>query len=202
MLEPGFFSRYDALGQQSQSLQGAPAALANAQALLQQQKAALEQQKAAIAYNIKYTKEQEDRIEACSTHWFYGNTALQPQLWFRGGTEGKIERAKAKLAKCNEERPGLEAAAVQLETVVVPTHEAEVERLSAAAASKAAADTERDQMRERACLSYPSPNLLNLQQQAAALQQIVGFEQANASIVHEVGNLCRQAADQVSLPRP
>ena len=57
-------------------------------------------------------------------------------------------------------------------------------------------------MRERACLSYPSPNLLNLQQQAAALQQIVGFEQANASIVHEVGNLCRQAADQVSLPRP
>jgi len=37
------------------------------------------------------------RIELCRTHWLYGSTALQPQLWARGGVEGKIERQLAKL---------------------------------------------------------------------------------------------------------
>ena len=38
----------------------------------------------------------------------YGSTALQPQLWMRGGTQGKIERAQAKLDGAKEAHPALE----------------------------------------------------------------------------------------------
>jgi len=37
------------------------------------------------------------RIRLCETHWLYGSCALQPQLWLRGGVQGKIQRQKAKL---------------------------------------------------------------------------------------------------------
>ena len=37
------------------------------------------------------------KIDLLETHWFYGTTALQPQLWLKGGVQGKIARQKMKL---------------------------------------------------------------------------------------------------------
>ena len=37
-------------------------------------------------------------IDTLETHWLYGTTLLQPQLWLKGGVPGKIERQKRKLA--------------------------------------------------------------------------------------------------------
>eukprot|EP00966_Prymnesium_polylepis_P105160 2435524-Prymnesium_polylepis.1 len=43
-------------------------------------------------------QKRKELISDCQQHWFRGSSALQPQLWFRGGIEGKIERQRAKLA--------------------------------------------------------------------------------------------------------
>lgn len=36
-------------------------------------------------------------IELCETHPFFGTTFFQPQLWLRGGVQGKIQRQYIKL---------------------------------------------------------------------------------------------------------
>ena len=41
--------------------------------------------------------EREALIRLCQSHWLYSSTVLQPQLWFRGGVQGKINRQKAKI---------------------------------------------------------------------------------------------------------
>ena len=196
MLEPDFFSRYDALAAQSQSLLGVEGALQAAKASLHQAQTDLHQKEQELSKNIEYAQEQRDRIALISEHWFFGNTVLQPQLWLRGGTDGKIERAKTKLARCEEEKPGIEVAIEQLQQVTIPPLQAEASRLAAASNSKAAADQERSSMRERAVTAHPSFALQQLLATATGLNQAVAFEQTNAGVLHEVGNLCRQAAEQ------
>lgn len=78
-----------------------------------------------VVRNLTFTKEQEERIELVSTHWFYGTTALQPQLWFRGGCPGKIDRAKKKLKDRKEELPKLMAALENIDTNILPPIEAQ-----------------------------------------------------------------------------
>ena len=196
VVDASFFAHYDSLAARSHSLQGVDAALQAAQASLHSAQAGLVQAKTELANNVEYAQEQRERIALVSEHWFFGNTALQPQLWLRGGTEGKIARAKAKLARCEEDKPGIETALAQLRDVALPPLQAEADRLSAASADKAAADRERSAMRERAVTSHPSPNLQQLWATAQGLQRVVAFELANAGVLHDVGNLCGKAADQ------
>ena len=99
-MEPDFFPRYDALGAESASLDGVEASLSRASAALGKERGDLEHEKSLLLKNESYTREQKERIELVSNHWFYGTTALQPQLWLRGGAQGKIDRAKAKLDVC------------------------------------------------------------------------------------------------------
>ena len=196
MLEPDFFSRYDQLAKFAESLSGVATQLTTATNSLQQTQSQLAQQQAALAHNVKETKINVDRIKCVSSHWFYGNTALQPQLWLRGGTKGKISRAEAKLAKFEEERPGLEAGIAQLQSVTLPPLQSEVNRLQALSNDKAGADNERAAMRERAVKSHPSPRLQYLNSTAEEWKVMLAFEQANSSILKEVGKLCHQAHDK------
>ena len=196
MLEPDFFSRYDQLAKFAESLSGVATQLTTATNSLQQTQSQLAQQQAALAHNVKETKINVDRIKCVSSHWFYGNTALQPQLWLRGGTKGKLSRAEAKLAKFEEERPGLEAGIAQLQSVTLPPLQSEVNRLQALSNDKAGADNERAAMRERAVKSHPSPRLQYLNSTAEEWKVMLAFEQANSSILKEVGKLCHQAHDK------
>ena len=196
MLEPDFFSHYDQLAKFAESLSGVANQLATATNSLQQAQSQLAQQQAALAHNVKETKINVDRIKCVSSHWFYGNTALQPQLWLRGGTKGKISRAEAKLAKFEEERPGLEAGIAQLQSVTLPPLQSEVNRLQALSNDKAGADNERAAMRERAVKSNPSPRLQYLNSTAEEWKVMLAFEQTNSSILKEVGKLCHQAHDK------
>ena len=69
----------------------------------------------ALVDNVIKQEDRNMRIRSCSTHWFFGNTNLQPQLLQRGGVEGKIARQKAKLAKHAEAEMELQAVERELD---------------------------------------------------------------------------------------
>ena len=191
-----FFSHYDQLAKFADSLSGVATQLATATNSLQQAQSRLAEGQAFLAHNVKETKILIDRIKCVSSHWFYGNTALQPQLWLRGGTEGKISRAEAKLAKFEEERPGLEAGIAQLQSPAgIAQLQDEVNRLQALSNDKAGADKERAAMRERAVKAHPSPRLQYLNSTAEEWKVNLAFEKANSSVLKEVGKLCHEAHD-------
>ena len=64
----------------------------------------LAQQQQKLRMVRKDIQEHKHRIHLVSTHWFYGTTVFQPQLWWRGGCPGKIERARWKLVGAEQSR--------------------------------------------------------------------------------------------------
>ena len=119
--------------------------------------------------NDAMIKEQEDRIELVGSHWFFGTTALQPQLWFRGGTQGKIERAKAKLERAKSDHEPLIEAERALKDGKVAELGAEVKRLLALSEHKAKLETESKEMREHAVKSNPSDDMKKLEEEIETL---------------------------------
>ena len=106
-MDAAFFKRFDELTAKAVLLANAPAALQAAQAAVNHAQGQLQHQRKALSKNMAFAQEQRDRIALVSSHWFFGNTALQPQLWLRGGVEGKKKRAEAKLGRAEGEHPAL-----------------------------------------------------------------------------------------------
>ena len=79
-VDANFFAQYDALGAESTSLSSAESNLRQATAARDKCAQDLNLARKALADNEKYAQEQRERIQRVSTHWFYGSTALQPQL--------------------------------------------------------------------------------------------------------------------------
>ena len=114
-------------------------------------------------------KAQQDRIELVSNHWFYGTTLLQPQLWFRGGCKGKIERAKGKLAKAEQEDlHTLLGKVQQMRTVQLPLLKAQLQRQYQRVEFSVKAVSELELMKQQAIQEYPTRHLLELQDQDEA----------------------------------
>jgi hypothetical protein len=124
-----------------------------------------------VVRNLAFTKEQEERIELVSTHWFYGTTALQPQLWFRGGCPGKIDRAKKKLQDCKEELPKLMAALENIDTNILPPIEAQEQTSHEELQIAIKAEKEWKAMRDHVVEQYPSARLLKLQEEAKSIRR-------------------------------
>ena len=96
MVDASTFQRYDELKSEASLMVGVDERLTKVSTELAQAKIDLRKATEANEANEKDLKEQKDRIELVKDHWFYGTTALQPQLWFRGGVEGKAGRSGGK----------------------------------------------------------------------------------------------------------
>jgi hypothetical protein len=187
VLSVDFFVGYDELDQDASSLEDATSALQEAKAERDQLQRELSKLQKDLRTLRAFVKEQKDRIGLVSTHWFYGTTLLQPQLWLRGGCKGKIERARIKLEKVqDQDLPELQSI-IQLiqQEQLPPLQQAVGEQLERFELSANAVST-RNAMRERAFTEHPSPKLLQLQQQNSALQQNIATFQREASSLDDV----------------
>ena len=166
-----FFQQYDEVSSEASDLETRQQSLRDAtqahQSVVDEQSRT--QQK--IAHNKRRIQEETDRIQVVSTHWFYGTTALQPQLWFRGGTKGKIERSKTKLAKCQQELIRQESILKDIETVRLPPVTVALEVEQAKYDNVAAAAECQMQMKLYAVKQFPSAQWLRLEEQERSLKE-------------------------------
>ena len=166
-----FFQQYDEVSSEASDLETRQQSLRDAtqahQSVVDEQSRT--QQK--IAHNKRRIQEETDRIQVVSTHWFYGTTALQPQLWFRGGTKGKIERSKTKLAKCQQELIRQESILKDIETVRLPPVTVALEVEQAKYDNVAAAAARQTQMKLYAVKQFPSAQWLRLEEQERSLKE-------------------------------
>jgi hypothetical protein len=116
--------------------------------------------------NAAFCKEQTSRIELVSKHWFYGTTALQPQLWLRGGCAGKVARAQAKLEKALNEAPSLARMQEELQNQQLPTMRLVVSERTAELEACVHAQAQRHAMKERVIAQNPSPHICELREES------------------------------------
>eukprot|EP00934_Nitzschia_sp_Nitz4_P004990 Nitzschia sp. Nitz4//scaffold121_size67750//16701//18257//NITZ4_006064-RA/size67750-processed-gene-0.5-mRNA-1//1//CDS//3329534339//4980//frame0 len=158
-----FFHYFDALQLDAKSLESASEALKTAKLERESSQKKLANGQKKLRKTKAFIKEQRDRINLVSHHWFYGTTIFQPQLWLRGGCQGKIERARIKLARAQEdELPKLQETIQQIQVVELPRLEAQVHRHLTQFEISANAASERQVMRHRVVQQFPSHLLLKL----------------------------------------
>mmetsp|Transcript_32844 Transcript_32844/g.48657 ORF Transcript_32844/g.48657 Transcript_32844/m.48657 type:complete len:515 (-) Transcript_32844:997-2541(-) len=188
-----FFQLYDSLQREAASLSADRQSLYEARDDHTRLAHELRKTKTAMAINKDYIKEQKDRIELVSTHWFYGSTIYQPQLWFRGGCTGKIERAKVKLAKAEEDRPKLEQIEASLHRREMAANEL-VRGREAAYGRASDAAKEAKQMKEELVLKHPSNHLNHLEQHEAALRRDIAEENHRKVQLDKIGSVLKDAS--------
>mmetsp|Transcript_131015 Transcript_131015/g.195249 ORF Transcript_131015/g.195249 Transcript_131015/m.195249 type:complete len:554 (-) Transcript_131015:96-1757(-) len=184
ILSSAFFNLFDQLEEDAASLEASTEALTRAKTTRDETQVKLRNVKKQLGKTRAIIKEQKDRIRLVSSHWFYGNILFQPQLWLRGGCQGKIHRATAKLEKAEEhDLPELLAEITSLQEVVLPRAQASVDEHLARFDLSANAASGRQVMRERVFAEYPSQKLLQLQQSEESL------ERRATNTVREIQNL-------------
>jgi hypothetical protein len=196
VLTPSFFQRYDALFQASSSIESAQRALQQATGKrneVQTQLAKLQKNLQSNRYNAK---EQKDRIEMVQNHWFYGTTTLQPQLWFRGGCQGKIDRARAKLVKAEQEYLPLLQQVQHVQTVQLAQLEAQVVQYQDSVTASSTAVALRTSMKERALSEYPSQQWMEWKDQVTRVTQERAVVQGQVNQLTKVSQLYNQAQTQ------
>lgn len=187
VLSPSFFNLYDDLEHDAAGLEDSSARLQVAKAMREASKQALAIHQKSLRSTRALIKEQTERIDLVSKHWFYGTTLLQPQLWWRGGCQGKIERARAKLNKAQEQDlPVIIQTIHQAQTVELPQREAEVQKQLGRFELSANAASEREVLRQQAFREYPSPQLLQLQHQEDAIQKEIKCSQREATTLEDI----------------
>ena len=195
MYDGAFFAHYDGVCEEIRSLSEVHTSHAAAKSELATAVVTLEETQKAATVNAEFIKEQTSRIDLVSTHWFFGTTALQPQLWLRGGAQGKIARAQAKLDKALLEKPKLMEAESKLADDEVPRLRAEVDRLASLAQRKVTLEKERDGSRDAAIAANPSERLTALADDVERLQLTVDETAAGADGLEAVGQLFGDAHD-------
>lgn len=165
---PAFFYHYDGLSEDAARIKGTELASKKAEIALSGIKSELQSIQRQIVANRSNYQEQTQRIQLVSESWFFGTTALQPQLWLRGGCQGKIKRAQAKLEKCESEYPSLLARQIQVEEQL-PEAIKKVEDTTRVYRICVDAKSKRRQMFENLVKQHPSPKLFELQEQSLSL---------------------------------
>lgn len=193
MYGASFFTDYDEKKQELGSLKDVEAQLASQRETLEKTHEALKKAKQAVATNEASIKEQTDRIDLVKNHWFFGTTALQPQLWLRGGTQGKIARAQAKLDKANADQPKLQGEERELREVTLVRDKAEEQRLVSLGERKVSLQAETAQMRVDAIAANPSEALRGLKATLDTLQLTVNETTEGAEGLKVSGALCTKA---------
>ena len=193
--DAAFFQQYDTLGQEEASLTGIEQTLGQARKSLEDVTRAehnTENQNRALAKKIQ---ERKELIKTCEDHWFFGNTFFQPQLWFRGGVEGKIQRQKEKLARDEAALPGMIQQERQLEAQVAAQQQ-QVNGLAQTNARKQQLTAQRAQMFEQAVAAAPSPQYQQLTMAVQQGTQAVAAEQQAVQQMQRVVSLCEGARNK------
>lgn len=163
VLSRAFFDLYDFLAHDAADLDDASTGLQESKAKRMEAQEALADQQQKLRATRAYIKEQKDRINLVLTHWFYGTTLLQPQLWLRGGCKGKIERARTKLTQAQDrDLPEILRTIHRLQNEDLPRLDSIVHHHLDHFDLCANAASEREVMRQRAFLEYPTRELLRL----------------------------------------
>eukprot|EP00980_Cylindrotheca_fusiformis_P027948 scaffold22574_cov125-Cylindrotheca_fusiformis.AAC.1 len=173
---PDYFHHYDSLGHDAANLDDATEALRVAKQELDDTEQQLKDDEKEMEKLRSIIKEETDRIELVSTHWFYGTTLFQPQLWFRGGCTGKIRRAEAKLKKARDEDLPVRLSSVEDCQTRLPNLLGVVEEGSLQFEVSANAASERQAMKARVILENPSSEIVRLQSEESTAQgKLRGF---------------------------
>jgi len=193
--DAAFFQQYDTLGQEELSLTGIEQTLGQARKSLDDVTRAehnTENKNKALAKKIQ---ERKELIKTCEGHWFFGSTVLQPQLWFRGGVEGKIKRQKEKLARDEAALPGMIQQERQLEAQMAAQQQ-QVNGLAQTNARKQQLTAQRTQMFEQAVATYPTPQYQQLTMAVQQGTQAVAAEQQAVQQMQRVVSLCEGARNK------
>ena len=183
LVDAAFFQRFDELTAKAVLLANAPAALHAAQTAVNHAQGQLQHQRKAVSKNMAFAQEQRDRIDLVSNHWFFGNTALQPQTWLRGGVKGKKERAEAKLGRAEGEYPAL-VQAIRASEAALPALQERLNGCRSAHARRTQIERELTTMRDGAVKAHPSQRLVTLQGEHASATQEVSTWSQHASGLH------------------
>ena len=193
MVDASTFQRFDELKSEASMMMGIDERLTKTSTELAQAKIDLRKATEANEANEKDRVEQKERMELVDNHWFYGTTALQPQLWFRGGVEGKKKRASDKLDKADLESPRLTEEKRVLEEQTVPRLEEEKKKLGGLSARKQTLEFEVNNLRDQIVSSKPSSTLTSMQAQIqGARAQAAQDEQATA-VLSQMVERCKGA---------
>jgi hypothetical protein len=165
-ISPSFFAQYDALEEKARDVPRVRASLAEAQTALSVVQGEAAQATKQVQDNAAFCKEQTSRIKLVSKHWFYGTTALQPQLWLRGGCTGKVARARAKLEKALTEAPSLLCLQEELQNQQLPTMRYVVAERTAELDACVIAQAQRTAMKETVIEQNPSPHMCELREES------------------------------------
>ena len=189
-----FFQCYDSLQKEASKLTSEETSLNQAKQTHWKAHHELKRATSAFSANQEFITEQRDRINLVSTHWFYGTTAFQPQLWLRGGCQGKVQRARDKFEKAQADHPKYQELTRKLQRdeeearAILQGQQASRDR-----ASEAAAEVEA--MKEEIAQQYPSTQLSQLQSQATAVQQRVKEKRRRKDYLNGIGRTLRLASN-------
>ncbi|KAL3945261.1 MAG: hypothetical protein SGBAC_000672 [Bacillariaceae sp.] len=167
VLSVDFFQLFDSLAEDASRVEESTMALERAKSEQEETQSELTSQQNDLQKIRATIKEQQDRIHLVTTHWFYGTTLFQPQLWLRGGCKGKRKRAQRKLSvAANEELPFRVADVNESENRLSQKLRLVEEQLRFFEISANAA-SEREAMKARAVLENPTNELHRLQREEA-----------------------------------
>lgn len=164
------FDEYDLMAQEASHIDRRKEDFATASKQHEECSANLAQVQKETTETISCIEEQTQRIKLVSKHWFYGTTAPQPQLWLRGGCEGKIQRAQAKLELAEQKRPRLEAMVASCLEKEQSTRQMMEEAKKTLAATEQA-QRRAQELREGLIQQNPTPVWTKLQQQSEEIEQ-------------------------------
>lgn len=122
---PSLFGEYDRLELDAIELDRAEQAVVEATLRISKLEQDLASATKNVECNISQQEEQTNRIRLVTSHWFFGTSALQPQLWLRGGCLGKASRAQSKLQVAVAEAPELLHAKETLKLHLLPHAQAD-----------------------------------------------------------------------------
>ena len=188
-----WFSRYDTMIAEAGDLKQVQDGHKTAKDKLAQVQAEADAATKAREKSEAFMKEQETRIGLVQTHWFYGTTALQPQLWMRGGVEGKKARAQAKLDIAKSEHPVLERQEKVFLDEKLPAAKEEVRLLAASIELKKSLLRETEEMKKAAIDASPSSEITRLRAQVETLKTTISETTSGADGIVKVAALCGDA---------
>ncbi|CAJ1961005.1 unnamed protein product [Cylindrotheca closterium] len=194
VLSVEFFQLYDSLAEDALRVEESTTALERAKAERDLTQSEVAKQHDDLQKTRAFIKEQRERIHLIRTHWFYGTTLFQPQLWLRGGCKGKKKRAERKLIVATNEKLPVRVASVNEsenklnQSLQVVEEQLRFFELAASAAS------EREAMKARAVFENPSDEIRRLQrEEASAIARLKNAKtelESIDSVIVKIG--CRQ----------
>jgi hypothetical protein len=192
-----FFRTFDEVTAQSQSMAMDQAALTAAETTHRTAQTRLEASAKAVQANTANIQEQTNRIALVSTHWFYGTTIYQPQLWLRGGCAGKIARAQRKLETAQQQAAQLDQGQLQAQAEYQTSQDRLTQCQAMWTQSSRAAERRNQLLDQLVVQHYPSAHLEYLMTDATRHQNTIATLANRTVELEDIGRSFDQVGQQL-----